>query len=82
MTWFRMPQRPDVTCAPGFGRAQCSDSMIEDLYIYLTCDKCGARQRVYNGDPNDSAAMNIWLHKALLKKLNENGGKVPADLLD
>jgi len=26
--------------------------------------------------------MNVWLHKALLKKLSENGGKVPADLLD
>ncbi|MGB3539357.1 MAG: DUF3597 family protein, partial [Mesorhizobium sp.] len=31
---------------------------------------------------SDSAAMNMWLHKALLKKLAENGGKVPADLLD
>ena len=36
----------------------------------------------YTGDKGDSAAMNIWLHKALLKKLAENGGKVPADLLD
>jgi hypothetical protein len=30
----------------------------------------------------DSAAMNVWLHKAVLKKLADNGGKVPADLLD
>ena len=36
----------------------------------------------YTGDKSDSAAMNIWLHKAVLKKLAENGGKVPADLLD
>lgn len=36
----------------------------------------------YTGDKNDSATMNIWLHKALLKKLSENGGNVPADLLD
>lgn len=36
----------------------------------------------YTGSTSDSAAMNIWLHKALLKKLAENGGKVPADLLD
>ena len=36
----------------------------------------------YTGDTGDSAAMNMWLHKALLKKLSENGGKVPADLLD
>jgi hypothetical protein len=36
----------------------------------------------YSGDTGDSASMNIFLHKALLKKLSENGGKVPADLLD
>ncbi len=36
----------------------------------------------YTGDKNDSATMNMFLHKALLKKLSENGGKVPADLLD
>lgn len=36
----------------------------------------------YTGDKSDSAAMNIWLHKAVLKKLAENGGKVPASMLD
>ena len=36
----------------------------------------------YTGDKNDSAAMNIWLHKQVMKKLQDNGGKVPADLLD
>ncbi len=36
----------------------------------------------YTGDLHDSAAMNTFLHKALLKKLSENGGKVPANLLD
>ena len=35
----------------------------------------------YTGDQNDSAAMNIWLHKEVLRKLAENGGKVPANLL-
>lgn len=30
----------------------------------------------------DSAQMNVWLHKAVLRKLAENGGKVPASLLD
>ena len=35
----------------------------------------------YSGDTNDSAAMNIWLHKEVMKKLAENGGKVPQDLL-
>ena len=36
----------------------------------------------YPGDRQDSAAMNSFLHKALLQKLADNGGNVPADLLD
>ena len=35
----------------------------------------------YTGDPNDSAAMNVWLQKQVLIKLSENGGKVPVELL-
>ncbi|MEP7014094.1 MAG: DUF3597 domain-containing protein [Verrucomicrobiota bacterium] len=35
----------------------------------------------YTGDQHDSASMNIWLHKEVLRKLSENGGKVPQELL-
>ncbi len=35
----------------------------------------------YTGDTNDSATMNMWLHKEVMRKLAENGGKVPAELL-
>jgi len=41
-----------------------------------------AQELGYAGDAGDSAKMNMFLHKALMKKLSENGGKVPADLLD
>lgn len=34
----------------------------------------------YTGDKDDSASMNIWLHKQVMRKLAENGGKVPSDL--
>lgn len=34
----------------------------------------------YTGSTDDSAAMNTWLHKAVMQKLAENGGKVPDDL--
>lgn len=34
----------------------------------------------YTGDKNDSARMNIWLHQEVMKKLEENGGKVPDSL--
>jgi hypothetical protein len=30
----------------------------------------------------DSAQMNMWLHKIVLRKLAENGGNVPQELLD
>ena len=39
-----------------------------------------ARELKYSGDTNDSASMNIWLHKQVMQKLAANGGKVPADL--
>ena len=36
----------------------------------------------YTGDKDGSAEMNIWLHKAVMKELAKNGGKVPANLTD
>lgn len=41
-----------------------------------------AKELSYSGDTNDSASMNIWLHKQVMNKLAANGGKVPADLKD
>ncbi|GFE82731.1 hypothetical protein GCM10011487_47310 [Steroidobacter agaridevorans] len=41
-----------------------------------------ARELGYQGDSNDSAAMNIWLHKQVMKQLAAHGGKVPAELKD
>ncbi len=39
-----------------------------------------AKELGYTGDMNDSAKMNIWLHKQVMQKLAANGGKVPDDL--
>jgi hypothetical protein len=39
-----------------------------------------AKELGYTGDMNDSAKMNIWLHKQVMTKLAENGGKVPESL--
>lgn len=36
----------------------------------------------YTGALDGSAEMNIWLHKAVMRELAANGGKVPADLTD
>ena len=59
---------------------------IVDLMKLLDLDSSlGARKQLaqelhYTGDTNDSAAMNVWLHRQVMTKLAENGGKVPQDL--
>ena len=60
---------------------------IVDLMKLVGMDSSlGARKQLatelhYTGDMNDSASMNVWLHKQVLVKLAENGGKVPPELL-
>jgi hypothetical protein len=46
----------------------------------LSARKELAKELRYTGDTNDSAAMNVWLHKQVMIKLAENGGKVPDSL--
>lgn len=41
-----------------------------------------AQELGYTGALDGSAEMNIWLHKATMRKLAQNGGKVPAAMLD
>jgi hypothetical protein len=60
---------------------------IVDLMKLLGMDSSLAERKElaadlkYTGDTSDSATMNMWLHKEVMRKLSENGGKVPADLL-
>ncbi len=51
-----------------------------DLDSSLSARKELAKELHYSGDMNDSASMNIWLHKQVMVKLADNGGKVPEDL--
>ena len=59
---------------------------IVDLMKALNIDSSlGARKELahelgYTGDTNDSASMNIWLHKQMMAKLAANGGKLPSDV--
>ena len=59
---------------------------IVDLMKLLDLDSSGATRKHlanelhYQGDMKHSAKMNIWLHKQVMIKLAENGGKVPDDL--
>jgi uncharacterized protein DUF3597 len=59
---------------------------IVDLMKLLNLDSSlDARKRLaeelhFTGNMNDSASMNVWLHKQVMVKLAENGGKVPSEL--
>jgi 3-oxoacyl-ACP reductase-like protein len=61
---------------------------IVDMLKALNLDSSHAARKElatelgYKGDMSDSAAMNVWLHKAVMAKLAANGGKVPAELKD
>ena len=39
-----------------------------------------AKELGYTGDSNESASMNIWLHKQVMAKLAANGGKLPPEI--
>lgn len=51
-----------------------------DLDSSLGARKTLAQELHYSGDTNDSARMNVWLHKQVMVKLAENGGRVPHEL--
>jgi hypothetical protein len=60
---------------------------IVDLMKLIELDSSlGARKQLakelhYTGDTGDSAKMNVWLHKHVMRKLAEHGGKVPPELV-
>ncbi len=59
---------------------------IVDMMKALDIDSSlGARKELakelgYTGDTNDSASMNVWLHKQVMAKLAANGGKLPPEI--
>ena len=59
---------------------------IVDLMKLLNLDSSiASRKRLaqelhYSGNMDDSASMNVWLHKQVMIKLAENGGRVPNEL--
>ncbi len=86
------PSSVDVTAILDGLTAKSSEHLdwkksIVDMLKLLDMDSSlGARKELakdlsYTGDEDDSATMNVWLHKEVIKKLAENGGKVPAELL-
>jgi hypothetical protein len=62
------------------------EESIVDLMKLLKLDSSlGARKQLakelgYTGALDGSAEMNVWLHKQVMTKLAESGGKVPESL--
>ncbi|MDB6172200.1 MAG: hypothetical protein JWL59_1511 [Chthoniobacteraceae bacterium] len=87
------PQTVDVTAILNELAAKNSEqldwkkSIVDLLKLVGIESTLSARKELatelhYSGDQNDSASMNVWLHKEVLRKLAANGGKVPQELLD
>ena len=51
-----------------------------DIDSSLSARKDLAKELGYSGDMNDSASMNVWLHKQVMSKLAANGGKLPPEI--
>jgi hypothetical protein len=51
-----------------------------DIDSSFTARKELAKELGYTGDSNDSASMNIWLHKQIMNKFAANGGKLPPEI--
>jgi Domain of unknown function (DUF3597) len=51
-----------------------------DIDSSLAARKELAKELGYTGDSNDSASMNIWLHRQVMVKFVANGGKLPPDI--
>jgi hypothetical protein len=54
---------------------------LVDMDSSLSARKQLATELHYSGDENDSATMNVWLHKQVLREMSEHGGKIPRELL-
>ena len=76
-----------IASIPGSDKLNWETSIV-DLMKLVRIDPSYANRKElatelgYTGDLDGSAEMNIWLHKAVMRELAANGGKVPADLTD
>ena len=92
-TAFAAPAAVDVTAildglaAKSHEKLDWKKSIVDLMKLVgmdssLTARKELAHDLHYTGDTADSASMNVWLHKEVIKQLAANGGKVPPELLD
>ena len=75
----------DNLASQGAQKLDWRNSIVDLMKLINLDSSLAARKELaqelnYTGDMNDSASMNIWLHKEVMTKLAENGGKVPDEL--
>jgi hypothetical protein len=69
------------------GKLNWKESIV-DLMTLLDMDNSLANRRAladelgFTGDKQDTATMNVWLIKEVMRQFAANGGHVPASLLD
>ena len=69
------------------GKLNWRESIV-DLMTLLDMDNSLANRRAladelgFKGDKQDTATMNVWLIKEVMKAFAANGGHVPASMLD
>jgi len=76
-----------LAAKPGADKLNWQSSIVDLMKLVgmessLTERKELATELGYTGAHDGSAEMNIWLHKAVMKALADNGGVVPASMLD
>jgi len=76
----------DGLAAKNSEKLDWKQSIVDLMKLVGMDSSLGARKELakdlhYTGDTNDSATMNMWLHKEVMQKLSQNGGKVPQELL-
>lgn len=51
-----------------------------DIDPSLAVRKELAKELGYTGDPNNSASLNVWLHKHVMSQLAAHGGRLPPEI--
>ena len=81
-----VPAILDALAAKNPEKLDWKKSIVDLLKLVDMDSSLSARKQLetelhYSGDENDSASMNVWLHKQVLRELSEHGGKIPHELL-
>jgi hypothetical protein len=81
-----VPSILDALAAKNPEKLDWKQSIVDLLKLVNMDSSLSARKQLatelhYPGDESDSASMNVWLHKQVLRELSAHGGKIPPELI-